>query len=256
MLVTETNEEGTLIKDYIWNGMTPIAQIERAAETETIIYLYADHLMTNRLATNSTQTIVWRWEGEAFGNTPAEELAGIQVNMRFPGQYYDSETNLHYNNYRYYDPQLGRYITSDPVGLYSGTNTYSYADANPIVVRDFLGLNPRGRGERGATGGSSGQNTANKYKHCENHPTNPNKIRCKHHQTGKKKDKNKPSDWPKDKENQGNQEKSMCSDNTDCGIKIVILTGGATYVIYRCIRMFPSLFPPLWPTIPANATIP
>jgi RHS repeat-associated protein len=108
--------------------------------TETIIYLYADHLMTNRLATNNTQTIVWRWEGEAFGNTPAEELAGISVNLRFPGQYYDSGTKLHYNHFRYYDPILGRYITSDPIGLGSGFNTYLYAFSNPTLFIDLFGL--------------------------------------------------------------------------------------------------------------------
>jgi RHS repeat-associated protein len=96
--------------------------------------------MTNRLATNGTQAIVWRWEGEAFGNTPAEELAGVSVNLRFPGQYYDSETNLHYNYFRYYDPTLGRYLQSDPIGLKDGLNTYNYVDLNPIRYVDPLGL--------------------------------------------------------------------------------------------------------------------
>ena len=88
--------------------------------------------MTNRLATDASQTIVWRWEGEAFGNTLAQELAGVSVNLRFPGQYFDAETGLHYNKHRYYDSTLGRYITSDPVGLDSGVNTYVYANGNPL----------------------------------------------------------------------------------------------------------------------------
>jgi len=54
----------------------------------------------------------------------------------------------------------------------------------------------RGRGERGATGGSSGKGTDNPYKHCRNHPTDPNKIICKDHQTGKTVEKKKPADWP------------------------------------------------------------
>ncbi len=57
-----------------------------------------------------------------------------------PGQYFDSETNLHYNHFRYYDPQLGRYITSDPIGLDGGYNTYLYANANAIRFYDPLGL--------------------------------------------------------------------------------------------------------------------
>jgi hypothetical protein len=56
-----------------------------------------------------------------------------------------------------------------------------------------------GRGERGATGGTSGQNTANPYKHCKIDPTNPNFIICKNHQTGKDVRKPKPADWPKEK---------------------------------------------------------
>ena len=80
--------------------------------------------------------MVWRWEGEAFGNTPAEELAGFSVNLRFPGQYFDAETHLHYNYFRYYDPTTGRYITSDPIGLAGGINTYGYAYQNPIIYYD------------------------------------------------------------------------------------------------------------------------
>jgi uncharacterized protein RhaS with RHS repeats len=81
-----------------------------------VLYLHTDHLMTARLATDNLQTVIWRWEGRAFGNTPAQELAGLSINLRFPGQYFDEETNLHYNMFRYYAPDVGRYITSDPIG--------------------------------------------------------------------------------------------------------------------------------------------
>lgn len=140
-LITETNETGVLIKDYIWQeGMVPVAQIDNNAGTEDIVYLYTDHLMTNRLATDDTQSVVWRWEGEAFGNTPAQELASTSVNLRFPGQYFDAETNLHYNHNRYYDPTLGRYITSDPIGISGGLNSYSYGLQNSVRHIDPLGL--------------------------------------------------------------------------------------------------------------------
>jgi len=140
-LIEETSETGALIRDYIWQeGMYPVAQIDNTTGTEQVLYLYNDHLMTNRLATDQSQNIIWRWEGEAFGNTQAQELAGLSINLRFPGQYFDSETNLHYNWNRYYDPELGRYITSDPIGLLAGFNTYSYVGQNPIIGYDPNGL--------------------------------------------------------------------------------------------------------------------
>ena len=57
-----------------------------------------------------------------------------------PGQYYDWETGLHYNYFRYYDPKTGRYITSDPIGLQGGLNTYGYVGGNPLRYIDKLGL--------------------------------------------------------------------------------------------------------------------
>jgi len=64
----------------------------------------------------------------------------IENPLRFAGQYYDSETGLHYNYFRYYDPTTGRYLTSDPIGLDGGLNTYLYAEGNPLRYIDPLGL--------------------------------------------------------------------------------------------------------------------
>lgn len=60
--------------------------------------------------------------------------------LRFPGQYFDQETGLHYNYFRDYDPSTGRYIESDPIGLDGGLNTYSYSELNPLRYIDPLGL--------------------------------------------------------------------------------------------------------------------
>lgn len=62
------------------------------------------------------------------------------MNGVFPGQYFDSETGLHYNYYRDYDPRTGRYVQSDPVGLVAGVNTYAYVFGNPLRNADQLGL--------------------------------------------------------------------------------------------------------------------
>ena len=116
----------------------PVAQIDDTG-TEVVTYLHTDHLLTTRLATDNSGQVVWRWEGEAFGRTPAIELAGVRINLRFPGQYFDEETRLHYNHFRYYDPQIGRYITSDPVGLDGGPNSFVYGASNGLKNIDPTG---------------------------------------------------------------------------------------------------------------------
>ena len=134
-LILETDTSGTPQKAYVWRNTIPVAQIEGS----NIYYIRTDHLNTPRTATDQAQSLVWEWPAEAFGTEiPYEE--GTTINLRFPGQYYDSETGLHYNWNRYYMPHIGRYITSDPIGLEGGLNTYGYVDANPLRWVDYLGL--------------------------------------------------------------------------------------------------------------------
>lgn len=134
-LLAETRADGTLIRDYVWVDSTPVVKIETG---ENIAYLHTDHLNTPRLATDTQGAVVWRWEGKAFGDS--QPTGSIAMNLRFPGQYYDAETGLHYNWNRYYDPKLGRYITSDPIGLEGGLNTYAYVKDNPLRWFDPTGL--------------------------------------------------------------------------------------------------------------------
>jgi RHS repeat-associated protein len=65
---------------------------------------------------------------------------GFDLPLRLPGQYFDKETNLHYNYYRDYDPSIGRYGESDPIGLHGGLNTYAYVRSNPMSYFDPDGL--------------------------------------------------------------------------------------------------------------------
>jgi len=65
---------------------------------------------------------------------------GCSPGKLFPGQYFDQETQLHYNYFRDYDASLGRYTTSDPIGLDAGINTYLYVENNPLAYFDLLGL--------------------------------------------------------------------------------------------------------------------
>ncbi|OAI16839.1 hypothetical protein BJL95_02405 [Methylomonas sp. LWB] len=89
--------------------------------------------------TDSTGKIVWSARYRAYGNLALADVEAIDNPLRFQGQYYDAETGLHYNLNRYYDPNAGRFIHQDPIGLEGGTNVYRYAP-NPLNWVDPLGL--------------------------------------------------------------------------------------------------------------------
>lgn len=160
--VTLTDKaNGTVVADAI-----KLVATTGGATTEAVRYLHGDHLNTPRLATNQQGQKVWSWEGEACGATAP--TGSVTINLRFPGQYYDAESGLHYNWNRYYDPKLCRYLTVDPIsvgkhaqmwmtGLGSGLNGEVLARASDALIQmgfDFgvvnkilterpqLGLNP------------------------------------------------------------------------------------------------------------------
>jgi RHS repeat-associated protein len=112
-----------------------------------LYFIHPDHLNTPRLIADQTQKTVWRWDQqEPFGVTVPDEnpsgLGAFEFPMRLPGQYFDKETNLAYNYLRDYDPAIGRYVESDPIGLDGGLNTYLYAKADSLSRIDRLGLVP------------------------------------------------------------------------------------------------------------------
>ena len=129
---------------YIWLGGMPLGGVSVNYDTtgalakSALFYLHSDHLNTPRIATNAAQDMVWEWKSDAFGVGKASGT--LTLNLRFPGQYYDVETELHYNYFRDYDPEIGRYVESDPIGLNGGLNTYGYVEGNPINFIDPYGL--------------------------------------------------------------------------------------------------------------------
>ena len=111
----------------------------------SVYYIQTDHLNTARAITDTTNTVVWSWLSDPFGSTAANDDpdgdgSTFTYNLRFPGQYFDKETNLHYNYFRDYDPGTGRYVQSDPIGLVGGINTFSYVSSNPLRYFDYFGL--------------------------------------------------------------------------------------------------------------------
>src|ERR1039458_1033147 len=134
------NDGGT-VTDYIYADGRPIATIQPTASpaANQVNYILADHLGTPQLASNSGGATVWSTTYPPFGTTGVINAVTNQ-NLRFPGQYNDTETGFNYNLNRDYMPNLGRYIEADPIGLQGGVNVYSYARANPARFIDRFGL--------------------------------------------------------------------------------------------------------------------
>lgn len=106
-----------------------------------IRYYHCDHLGTPVAMSNAEGQIVWRATYDPWGRISSEEAAGnFEQPIRFQGQLHDPETGLHYNRHRYYDPQLGTYITQDPIAFGGDMNFYRYAFNSPLVHVDRLGL--------------------------------------------------------------------------------------------------------------------
>lgn len=140
-LMGEYDGSGTAIREMVYLYDTPVAVITQGAT----YFIQTDHLGTPQQLTDSLDVTVWSAQYDPFGKAevnddPDGDGNSIAFNQRFPGQYYDGETGLHYNYFRYYDPSTGRYITSDPIGLEGGLNTYLYAYANPLTFIDPDGL--------------------------------------------------------------------------------------------------------------------
>ena len=108
LLYGEYNSSGALIREYIYLNGAPLAQVDTGSP-EFATYLHTDHLGTPRFGTNSAGTQVWAWTNDAFGTSTPTGTA--TVNLRMPGQYYDSESGLFYNINRTYNPAIGRYMS-------------------------------------------------------------------------------------------------------------------------------------------------
>jgi RHS repeat-associated protein len=141
-LLGEYDVNGNLIQETVYLGDMPIAVLTQTG----INYIYTDHLNTPRVITRASDNqIVWRWDqADPLGvKPPNENPSGLGVftyNPRFPGQLYDAETGLYYNYHRNYDPKIGGYTQSDPIGLAGGINTYAYVGGNPVNDIDPEGL--------------------------------------------------------------------------------------------------------------------
>lgn len=146
LLIAESDHNGVWQKEYIYFNGQLIAMVDYDNGVAQPAYaVHTDHLGTPTQITNSAGTVIWQATYSPFGlatinNYVDGDSNKVELNIRFPGQYYDAETGLYYNWHRYYDPKIGRYITSDPLGLSAGINTYGYVGGNPVSYSDPSGL--------------------------------------------------------------------------------------------------------------------
>jgi RHS repeat-associated protein len=151
-LVGEYNISGstiTAVQETVWLGDTPVATLRSGTGAAGVFYVHTDQLNTPRKVTNTSNQLRWTWDPNPFGDGPAStlnenpaSLGSFKYNLRFPGQSFDLESNLSYNYFRDYDPTIGSYVESDPIGLSGGLATYSYALADPSLTFDEYGLAP------------------------------------------------------------------------------------------------------------------
>jgi len=134
-------EYGATSRSYIWLDSLPVAVVDTAGGASTVSYVHADGLGAPRAVTDSSGVTVWQWTYQAnpFGERGAS-TASMALNLRYLGQYLDTESGLAYNVNRDYDSKTGRYAQSDPLGLDGGLTTYLYVNGNPLAASDPLGL--------------------------------------------------------------------------------------------------------------------
>jgi RHS repeat-associated protein len=129
-------------QDPLWNGEQRNAP--RAFDRKEMAFYQCDHLGTPQELTDHEGSVAWSAQYKAWGEareaiSEAGRRAGFRNPIRFQGQYFDEETGLHYNRYRYYEPVSGRFVSSDPIGLGGGGHLHLYVP-NPTQWIDPLGL--------------------------------------------------------------------------------------------------------------------
>jgi RHS repeat-associated protein len=141
-LLQEHRHQQTSLYLYEDEGYEPLARVDGTGPLQKIRYYHNDLNGLPEQLTEADGHNVWQATYRVWGNTLEEVREPYYIeeqNLRFQGQYLDRETGLHFNTFRFYDPDVGRFTTPDPIGLAGGINLYQYSP-NPFTWIDALGL--------------------------------------------------------------------------------------------------------------------
>jgi RHS repeat-associated protein len=137
-IIAEGQLDGSIISDYLYIFGNRIAIVD--VETGAYYYYLNNYLGTPILMTNDNGEVVWEASYKPFGEALISSGMGVINNFRFPGQYYDQYTEINYNYHRYYEPNIGRYLSPDPVGIVGNNSLFIYVQNDPINFYDPHGL--------------------------------------------------------------------------------------------------------------------
>jgi RHS repeat-associated protein len=178
--------------EFAWDGTTLVEQVHTGADGQVTVLTWEHHPDDNRVVSQvewtpagehrfatvitdgigtpldvigSDGALLWHADSTVWGHQPAG--SAVPQPLRFPGQYHDAESGLHYNVYRYYDPSTGRYVSPDPLGLEPAPDPLAYVP-NPFTAADPLGLSGRGVGCGGSGDGSGSGGTKRKRDDADN----------------------------------------------------------------------------------------
>uniref|UniRef100_UPI000AF5C3AB RHS repeat-associated core domain-containing protein n=1 Tax=Pseudomonas monteilii TaxID=76759 RepID=UPI000AF5C3AB len=141
MLREETPGQSILYL-YEPGSYAPLARVDQAeGEEQKLYYFHTDQIGTPLELTDSNGKIVWQATYRSWGAIDSLPVREVEQNLRFQGQYFDCESSLNYNTFRFYDPEIGRFVTQDPIGVRGGANLYVYVPA-PTTWVDPLGWVP------------------------------------------------------------------------------------------------------------------
>ena len=151
-VVKDTNSDGTTV-EYL-NGPGIDNKIRQKGSSSSTTYYFAqDHLGSTTALTGTTGKLVERISYDGYGNS----VGSTRTRYGFTGRERDSLTGLMYYRARFYDPQLGRFISQDPIGLIGGINLFAYVENNPLLFSDPSGQCPQDTKLAGqSTGGTLG----------------------------------------------------------------------------------------------------